>query len=228
RGTLTILYGSETGTAEECALGLLREGRRRMFNCSVSALDSWERFELAEDSVAVLVFVVSTTGQGDEPRNMKKFWRFLLRKSLDGLMTNRVVAVFGLGDSSYPKFNYPAKKLNKRLLQLGATAIVPRGDGDDQHYLGVDGAFDPWCEQLWAALDERFPLSRNVDVLPKNVLPPSTYQVRFLGDGDEVKTGTPPLLKKATCVENTRITTVGHFQDVRHVVFDVDAADVRY
>lgn len=44
--------------------------------------------------------------------------------------------VFGLGDSSYPSFNFVAKKLQKRILQLGGQSIYRRGDGDDQHPLG--------------------------------------------------------------------------------------------
>ena len=50
------------------------------------------------------MFVCSTTGQGDEPDNMKKTWRFLLRKSLppDSLGHSKV-AVLGLGDSAYQK-----------------------------------------------------------------------------------------------------------------------------
>jgi sulfite reductase alpha subunit-like flavoprotein len=44
--------------------------------------------------------------QGDPPDNMRRFWRFLLRKSLaaDSLAATRY-AVFGLGDSAYVKFN---------------------------------------------------------------------------------------------------------------------------
>lgn len=44
--------------------------------------------------------------QGDAPDNMRRFWRFLLRKSLavDSLTAVRY-AVFGLGDSGYVKFN---------------------------------------------------------------------------------------------------------------------------
>ena len=30
----------------------------------------------------IVIFVCSTTGQGEEPDNMKQFWRFLLRKNL--------------------------------------------------------------------------------------------------------------------------------------------------
>jgi len=52
----------------------------------------------------VVVFICSTTGQGDEPDNMRHFWRFLLRKTLprDSLKMVRFT-VLGLGDSSYQK-----------------------------------------------------------------------------------------------------------------------------
>jgi hypothetical protein len=35
-----------------------------------------------------------------------------------------------------PRYNFPAKKLFKRLAMIGGTALLPRGDGDDQHHLG--------------------------------------------------------------------------------------------
>ena len=34
------------------------------------------------------------------------------------------------------RFNYVGKKLMRRMEQLGAVPLVPRGDGDDQHPLG--------------------------------------------------------------------------------------------
>lgn len=46
------------------------------------------------------------TPQGDAPDNMRRFWRFLLRKSLaPGSLGATRYAVFGLGDSGYVKFN---------------------------------------------------------------------------------------------------------------------------
>ena len=84
-----------------------------------------------------VIFVVSTTGQGDTPDPMKAFWKHLLQRSLshDWLKGVRY-AVFGLGDSGYQKYNFVAKKLDKRLRDLGAVAIVERGLGDDQHPSG--------------------------------------------------------------------------------------------
>lgn len=78
--------------------------------------------------------------------------------------------MFGLGDSSYPHFNFAAKKLFKRLLQLGGTPLLPRGDGDDQHALGLEGALDPWLQQLWDILLTKYPLPEGVSVLPDSTL----------------------------------------------------------
>ena len=77
--------------------------------------------------------------------------------------------MFGLGDSSYTKFNFAAKRLHKRLLQLGAQALQPLGLGDDQHYLGYDGAADPWIETLWSKLLLLYPLPRGVQPLATNL-----------------------------------------------------------
>ncbi|CAN1235457.1 NADPH-dependent diflavin oxidoreductase 1, partial [Linum perenne] len=84
-----------------------------------------------------IIFVVSTTGQGDAPDPMKAFWRFLLQKNLRKSWLQGVhYAVFGLGDSGYQKFNFVGKKLDRRLYDLGASVIVERGLGDDQHPSG--------------------------------------------------------------------------------------------
>ena len=67
------------------------------------------------------------------------------------------------------RFNYPAKKLFKRLLQLGAKEVLPRGDGDDQHYLGIDGTLDPWLETLWHILLKKYPLPVGKEPIPDTV-----------------------------------------------------------
>lgn len=45
-------------------------------------------------------------GDGDVPSRMAQFWKYLLQKKLpNDLLQNVNFAVFGLGDSSYAKFN---------------------------------------------------------------------------------------------------------------------------
>lgn len=46
----------------------------------VLAMDDYDIQNLIKESY--VVFICSTTGQGDEPDNMKNFWKFLLRKNL--------------------------------------------------------------------------------------------------------------------------------------------------
>jgi len=88
-------------------------------------------------SESVVIYIVSTSGTGKEPRTMTPMWRSLLRSDLpNDFFEDLHYAVFGLGDSSYEKFCWPAKKLSRRLERLGATAICPRAEGDTQHTLG--------------------------------------------------------------------------------------------
>lgn len=54
----------------------------------------------------VTIFVISTTGQGDLPADTRTFWRKLLLKALPNNFLEGVdFALFGLGDSSYPKYD---------------------------------------------------------------------------------------------------------------------------
>jgi len=100
-----------------------------------------------------VVFVASTTGQGDPPQQMLPLWKVLLKRTLPGDALSGVrAAVFGLGDSGYAKYNVAAKKLYRRLAQLGASELAPLGLGDDQHPKGYDYALEAFLPPLWQAL----------------------------------------------------------------------------
>ncbi|KAF9324725.1 NADPH-dependent diflavin oxidoreductase 1 [Podila minutissima] len=197
---ILFLYGSQTGCAQDVAENAAREARRMHFSASVSAMDDYDRSLLIREHF--VVFVASTTGQGEEPDNMKKFWRFLLRKSHPSdALDHMEYTVLGLGDSSYIKFNWPAKKLYKRLLQLGAIPFYEPAYADDQHYLGI---------------------------IPENVIFQNSFSLSF--DQKDTTTSiskpepTPlsadipePGTFLATMIENRRITNPKHSQDVRHI-----------
>ncbi|CAK7332257.1 unnamed protein product [Dovyalis caffra] len=148
---LLILYATQTGNALDAAERIGREAERRGCTTSVCSIDDFDASSLPhEDTV---IFVVSTTGQGDTPDSMKAFWKFLLRRNISkNLLEGVHYAVFGLGDSGYQKYNFVAKKLDRRLSDLGAAAVVERGLGDDQHPSGYEGALDPWMSSLWNML----------------------------------------------------------------------------
>lgn len=77
-----------------------REAARRHYAPQVLPADAFAPLAASLPEQPAVVWVASTTGQGDPPDNMKQLWRLLLRKSLpaDALAGVRA-AVFGLGDS---------------------------------------------------------------------------------------------------------------------------------
>lgn len=169
----------------------------------------------------LVIFVVSTTGQGDEPDNMKKFWRFLLRKSLPNDSLKSVqFAVLGLGDSSYTKFNFVAKKLFRRLVQLGGRPLIELGLADDQHDLGADAVVDPWLQQLWKSLEITYPLPAHLKILDHKQLCPPRWKVSTgepEGQYNSLNRQIPSnYTQENPCpvnlLKNTRITSINHFQ----------------
>ncbi|CAH0555397.1 unnamed protein product [Brassicogethes aeneus] len=224
---ITVLYGSQTGNSQDVAERIWRECKRFYFSCSVKSMDEYDVLELINETC--VVFVCATTGQGEEPDNMKSFWRFLLRKSLphDSLSGIRY-GVLGLGDSSYAKYNFVAKRLHKRILQLGGNPILPLGLGDDQHDLGYDATVDPWIEQLWEKLLISYPLPKDLKPLDKNlaILPRWKVSSKLLDNNFYVnKTQSIYYSTRKTTdfnltvLENSRLTSGDHFQDVRLLKF---------
>lgn len=235
---LLVLYGSQTGTAQDTAQRIMRQAQRRRMQVQVLPLDGYNVANLISESL--VVFVCATTGQGDPPDNMKNFWRFLFRKSLPAGSLGRLdCAVLGLGDSSYPKFNFVAKKLHKRLLQLGASVLLPVGLADDQHDLGSDAVIDPWLASLWERVFALYPSLAEVIPLREDEPLPPTFTFHFL---DDVKEKTDDRLRipmeqtvlskshpfPARLVSNKRVTDPSHFQDVRHIEFDITGSNIEF
>ncbi|KAJ1887146.1 NAPDH-dependent diflavin reductase [Kickxella alabastrina] len=224
--TLTKTIDIVKVAGEDTARRIARQAHRRYFTTHVHSMDSFDRTILFQATPPLTIFVCSTTGQGSEPSNMRKFWRFLLRKSLphDALSALRF-AVFGLGDSHYDGFNFAAKRLFRRLKALGAGEIVGRGDGDDAHYLGLDGALDPWLGRLWAGVEAICPLPR--EIMPEDTVPEPVFRVEPAVGGEE--RAIEPAEERAMAVGdgsvaarlvlNERLTATDHFQDVRHLQF---------
>lgn len=82
----------------------------------------------------VVLIAIATTGQGELPANSQTFWKALRSARLrPGCLRQMKFASFGLGDTSYAKFNWAHRKLYNRLTQLGAHPICDRGESDEQH-----------------------------------------------------------------------------------------------
>ncbi|KAH8996771.1 riboflavin synthase domain-like protein [Lactarius akahatsu] len=220
--TLTIIYATETGNAQDYAGRIACYCRRAHFRCRVFDVDKYPLPEIVSERIAI--FVVATSGTGKEPRTMTPFWKSLLRSDLPpDFFDDLHYAVFGLGDSSYEKFCWPAKKLTRRLEQLGARSICPRAEGDTQHTLGTDGAFQPWVSTLVHGLLKLLPLPPHLSLLPAEELP--TPRVTILpATREDLQNELDPLLgddryHTFEITINERITADDWHQEVRHLVF---------
>ncbi|XP_003473138.2 NADPH-dependent diflavin oxidoreductase 1 isoform X2 [Cavia porcellus] len=237
---MLVLFGSQTGTAQDAAERLGREARRRRFGCRVQELDSYAVANLIREPL--VIFVCATTGQGDPPDNMKNFWRFIFRKNLPATSLCQLdFAVLGLGDSSYAKFNFVAKKLHRRLLQLGGSALLPACLADDQHELGPDAAIDPWLGTLWEKVLGLHPVPLDLPEIPSGVPLPSTFILQLFQDApstvpqesatssldsSQLPSESQPFL--APMVMNQRVTGPSHFQDVRLIEFDITGSGISF
>ncbi|KAI0655709.1 riboflavin synthase domain-like protein [Cubamyces menziesii] len=228
--TLTILYATETGTAQDVADRLARLCRGLCIRARVHSMDAYPPEELINE--ALVVFVVSTTGSGHEPRAMIPLWNMLLRADLpEDLFEDLSFAVFGLGDSAYEKFCWPAKLLSRRLVSLGASEFIARGEGDDQHGMGVDGALGPWTKQLSAALTDIFPLPDGIEPESSDTLPSARVSILDAEPGSHLTCKDPlsedPSYHLASVTCNRRMTADDWNQDVRHFEFSFEG-DIQY
>lgn len=252
-----ILYATETGNALDVAERIGREAEHMGCPAVLLSMDEYDISCLSYETTAV--FVASTTGQGDIPNSMKAFWRYLLKKNLSRNWLKGVqYAVFGLGDSGYQKFNFAAKKLDKRLSDLGAAQMLGRGLGDDQHPLGYEGALDPWLLSLWSFLSKTNPtlLPKGMGILDPamEILECPKLEVIYHDNGNmqtqstssdleciKMQIGRTRLMSPAKfgheklrphcflqMVNNQLLTRVGCGKDVHHIEFEALSSDIKY
>lgn len=231
---IVILYGSQTGNAEDLAKRIGYKAKDNGYSILVQAMDDFPIKSLVTHNA--ILFICSTTGHGQEPENMRKLYNFMRRPDLpDDCLTNLNYAVYGLGDSSYVKFNYISKILFKRLKACGAKPIQDLIVADEQHPYGCDGAIYPKLEQFWSRLEcicerDKF-LSGDNDTSIKN-----SYNIKFMSKDDKRNSIDPQIfndkfverknIKTAFCYKNVRVTSQSHFQDTRYLCFK--AADSIY
>ncbi|KAF2996025.1 NAPDH-dependent diflavin reductase [Curvularia kusanoi] len=238
-----VLYGSETGNAQDVAEEMGRLAERLRFDTEVAELNAVSLKQLLQHELVLIA--ISTTGQGDLPPNSQVFWKALRSARLrPGCLQRMRFASFGLGDTSYPKYNWAHRKLYNRLVQLGAQPVCDRGESDEQHPEGIDGSFLPWTTALRNSLLTEYPLPEGTEPIPDNVLldpkwllefadttktPEENGQVRIHDNGESSDIPSPDLLKipgglTASVSSITRVTPDTHWQDVRHLKLDIDGS----
>ncbi|XP_064607290.1 pyruvate:ferredoxin oxidoreductase-like [Liolophura sinensis] len=216
-----ILYGSETGNAENLAHVFSTELKRRGIRAKCLAMDDFDVEELP--SQANVYCIVATCGQGEFPGNCKNFWEQLSKPDLPAdFLENTKFAVFGLGDTSYVFYNESAKAFDKRLEELGAQRILDIGLGDDKDDEKYETAWSDWCPNLWNELGTPPP--------PQELMPP-TYRVEVdtTGSVSAPKDAIVPSgYKLVPMTKNVVLTPPDYDRDIRHYEFDLKESGMQY
>nr|AWA45974.1 NADPH-cytochrome P450 reductase [Pieris rapae] len=153
--SLVVFYGSQTGTGEEFAGRLAKEGIRYKLKGMVADPEECDMEELAklkDIKNSLAVFCMATYGEGDPTDNAMEFYEWL--KNGDPDLTGVNYAVFGLGNKTYEHYNAVAIYLDKRLEELGATRVYELGMGDDD--ANIEDDFITWKEKFWPSVCEKF------------------------------------------------------------------------
>lgn len=139
---ILIIYASQTGYAEQLALQTqisLQQGGLQAHLSDISQINA-QHLQQAHK----ILFIASTTGEGDAPDSAAKFSRHILSQSLS--LSHCRYAILALGDRNYQAFCAFGRQLDHWLHQQGAQRLfdtVEVDNGDDgalrhwQHHLGV-------------------------------------------------------------------------------------------
>ena len=142
---VTVVYGSQTGTAEGLAKKLLKTLKNGNFAPEIHDMASYDRSRLPQEKN--LLVITSTYGDGEPPDTAAELHRWLMSDAapkLDGVS----YSVLALGDSSYPDFCKCGMEFDTRLSALGALPLYPRVDVD----VDPDEPFQKWASAVLDAL----------------------------------------------------------------------------
>eukprot|EP01134_Creolimax_fragrantissima_P007844 CFRG7844T1 len=142
---LLIVYASQTGNAEAIAQEIAQD------------LSMFLNLKFDPKHENTIVFVVSTTGDGEPPDVALKMWKHL-QKHTDSLDQLRYT-ILGLGDTDYSEFNNFAKLLNNRLKKLGASCFLDCAYADDA--VGLEEVVEPWKEKLYECISHMIKLNKS-------------------------------------------------------------------
>jgi sulfite reductase (NADPH) flavoprotein alpha-component len=207
---VTVLYGSQTGNSIGLSKKLGKKLEEQGLQVTLSSMGDFKPNGLKK--IENLLIVVSTHGEGEPPDNAIPFHEFLNSKrapKLDGLR----YSVLALGDTSYEFFCQTGKDFDKRLQELGGTALVPRVDCD----VDFDEPAAAWMNDVLASLSSTPAVAGTVT---------SETITAAVSSGESEFNRTNPF--KAEVLENLNLNGRGSDRETRHIELSLEGSNLDY
>ena len=193
-----VFYGSQTGTAEDYASRLAKEGAARFgLKTMVADLEDYDYDNLDQfpaDKVAF--FVLATYGEGEPTDNAVEFYEFINGDDVsfssdadpgEKPLANLHYVAFGLGNNTYEHYNSMVRNVTKAFDNLGGKRIGEAGEGDDGAGT-MEEDFLAWKEPMWQAMSDSMGLEEReaiyepaFEITERPDMDPSEDQV-YLGE----------------------------------------------
>ncbi|KAF3163706.1 NADPH-cytochrome P450 reductase [Orbilia oligospora] len=154
-----FFYGSQTGTAEDYASRLAKEGHARFgLRTIIADIEDYD-FENLDTfpSDHLAFFLLATYGEGEPTDNAVEFYEFLSgdepqfsegASAEEKPLQNLKYVTFGLGNNTYEHYNAMVRRIDGYLTKLGATRYGSAGEGDDGAGT-MEEDFLAWKEEMW-------------------------------------------------------------------------------
>ena len=159
RDTCTLVFGTQTGTAEKFSKTLKSQLESAYGSTTAFHLVDAEHY-LAKDVLhkeKLVIFLVATYGDGEPTDSAVDLHDYLVEAAKEADMSSPPLrdvtfAVFALGNRQYEHFCAMGKKVQKCMVEMGATSLLPMGTGDDDD--DIDRDFDEWSSAFFKALGD--------------------------------------------------------------------------
>lgn len=213
---LLVMFGSQTGSAQELAKRLAKEASAR--GCAARVVDAAAHGSVDWKKETNLFIVTSTYGDGDIPDNAQDFWTWLQTEAAQGLAHLRY-SVLALGDRNYADFCAAGQKMDARFEQIGATRMHPRADCD----VDYEATASTWIRDALAALTLGKPEGAQFSVPSGEVAANSEPRS---APTHEPYSKTNPF--PAPLLANRRLNTESSGKETRHLEFSLEGSGLSY
>ncbi|MFD2096409.1 assimilatory sulfite reductase (NADPH) flavoprotein subunit [Corallincola platygyrae] len=211
-GSLTILYGTQSGNGKAVAAQLQAQAEAKGLSTKLVSMADYPAKQLKKETH--LAVVVSTHGEGDPPDEAEELHALLGSKRAPKLADLKF-SVLALGDSSYEFYCQTGKDFDERLAKQGGTRLLDRIDCD----VDFEAAAEAWRNQL-------------VDLLAEELAAVHAPVQAGVAANTSVSATASQYDKKhpftASLLANQKITGRDSIKDIRHVEIDLEGSGLAY